>query len=351
MRKSSILKTYLLLSSLSLIVSCESINNLPDQNTVNIQSNSVLLTKTAIQGWKKHISDIELEGGSIQKDCEPFYKTAKGKLKGSVMLFHGYSGCPQQYKEIATELSNNGFNVFIPLLPGHGQERVIKNGKYSDFSIKLPDMENTYEYEYFAKQMGSILKDESGVKVVGGLSVGGVVAAKAMITNQDVYDRAILMAPFFDASGISSIAIPAVGAVIPNKEIGWGEKCEKERELGRAGYCSFKLSNLVAVRKFGLNTLKETENIKKSVQIIGAEKDPAASNSKLFEASNKIKNSKICFFPKGTTHSMFSRYDNPGVDMFWLNALKSQLIDYVSTGKNFDTSGKSEFNSPLCRFK
>ncbi len=53
----------------------------------------------------------------LQKGAEPFL------LKGGdigVVLIHGFSGSPYQYKELSNSLSKKGYTVYAPLLPGHG---------------------------------------------------------------------------------------------------------------------------------------------------------------------------------------------------------------------------------------
>ena len=146
-----------------------------------------------------------------------------------------------------------------------------------------------------------------------------------------------------------SVLLPALGEVVPNKRHSWGKECEEQRRLGRAGYCNFKITNVVAVRRFGLDTLKEINRIKRPMQIVGVEKDPAASNSAIAEVVRKLPNNQACLFIKGANHSMLSRQDNVGVKMFWLDLLTRQLVNYVDTGKKFDVVGNSEHDMNLCR--
>lgn len=339
------------LGVLALLVGCQSViqENVTEQITAkSINNKDVELTARTIKGWQDHLKSAK-SGGELQKDCSPFFKLAKENVKGSVMLFHGYSACPQQYNEVAAELADIGYNVFVPLLPGHGRVPVKSGDKVIDNSENLPDVKSTVIYEKFAANMGLMLKDEPGTKVIGGLSVGGVIASRAMLANPDIYDRGFLMAPFFNAAGPVSLLIPAVEAIMPNKSMGWGEKCENQRRLGRAGYCDFKVTNIAAVRRFGLDTLKDVGNIKKPMQIIGVEKDPAASNSAIAEAVKKLPNSDACFFAEGASHSMLSRQDNVSTNMFWLAPLKQQMIRYIDTGKGFDIGSKSEHGLGQCR--
>ncbi len=345
------LKSLALFLAAAVITGCstDSVSLLPlnEQDTA-IQSVKRGISPNTLNAWNQYVNQVR-STGKIQKGCTPFYKKAEGNVTGSVMLFHGYSACPQQYEELSALLSKQGFNVFVPLLPGHGKQQIQVDGKTIDDSAQLPETDSINIYDNFAKNIGSILKDEPGTKVVAGLSVGGALAARVMLYHSDIYDRALLMAPFFNAAAPVNVLLPALGAIVPNRRMSWGEGCEKQRQGGRAGYCNFKIGNVAAVRKFGLETLKQVANINKPVQITGVEKDPAASNSAIAEAARTIPNSQTCFFAKGASHSMLSRIDNIGIEMFWLRPLQQQIVQYVVSGKNFDITGNSEHNLGLCR--
>ncbi len=296
----------------------------------------------ARKGWQVHLSEVYRLNQKVQKGCEPFVKAARGQVKGSVMLFHGYTACPQQYHELAPLLAAQGYNVFVPLLPGHGRPQVTRKGKVTDDTFKLPEEKGIFVYEGFTWAMGDLLKDEPGEKIAAGLSLGGAMAAHAMLKNPQVFDRGIMMTPLLDVAAPRSLLLPTVGPLIPHRRIGWGEKCENERRLGRAGYCEFDVTHVSAVRNFGLNVLKQVSQIKKPVQIVGVEKDPAASNSAMAKAYHRIPDAHACFFEYGTDHSMLSPQDNPGEDMFWLPQLKRQLVRYITTGQYFTTLGRNQ---------
>lgn len=52
------------------------------------------------------------------KGAEPIFINKKSKT--GVLLIHGFTSTPYQFKELADYLSGKGFNVSVPLLPGHG---------------------------------------------------------------------------------------------------------------------------------------------------------------------------------------------------------------------------------------
>ncbi len=45
---------------------------------------------------------------------------SEGKYKGVAVLFHGFTACPSQWSQITTLLSERGYEILVPLLPGHG---------------------------------------------------------------------------------------------------------------------------------------------------------------------------------------------------------------------------------------
>ncbi|MDJ0928185.1 MAG: hypothetical protein QNJ73_11130, partial [Gammaproteobacteria bacterium] len=90
-------------------------------------------------------------------------------------------------------------------------------------------------------------------------------------------------------------------------------------------------------------------------QVIGVENDPVVANyrvRRLLGLQEEAVNTTACFLPAGIPHSMFSRADNPGVDMFWLEAFHNGVVDFIVNGAAFPTNGEvSEAEAPweLCR--
>jgi carboxylesterase len=88
----------------------------------------------------------------------------QGEGKTAVLLFHGFTGSPEEMMELAITINKEGYDVFIPLLPGHGTNwrelSRIKSRDYISFS------ENVFE---------TIQRDYEEVSLVG-FSFGGTVA-------------------------------------------------------------------------------------------------------------------------------------------------------------------------------
>ena len=153
--------------------------------------------------WKKYHDSIPLnkylkEG--IQEQCRPrVFPSKTKKTKGVMILFHGYTACPQQYFEWAERLSANSWEVVIPLHPGHGYTKVDgqDNMKY------LPDTENFKEaYGGFVRQMNQLIEayPKDMLKATAGLSLGGAMATYALSKAPNLYDEAVIMTPAFEYS-------------------------------------------------------------------------------------------------------------------------------------------------------
>lgn len=54
----------------------------------------------------------------IIKEAEPFYKKTKGKKV--VLMIHGFTSSPREFRDLSLYLEKKGISSYAPLLPGHG---------------------------------------------------------------------------------------------------------------------------------------------------------------------------------------------------------------------------------------
>jgi esterase/lipase len=306
----------------------------------------------ASRDWQAYVAEATAQ--PLQQGCAPYSlpSSADQAYRGTVLLLHGYSACPQQYNEIAKELSAEGFTVLVPLLPGHGHAYTVDaNGKATDHTEDLITDAHYQDYGVFAKRMADIVaKAAPGDHAVMGLSVGGALAASAAEQSPGTFKRVLLMNAFFDiANGFGAAIVPVLNAIVPQFPYGWGASCEAERSTGRAGICQFEVTNLRAVQHFGQDTLKNVGSIDGQVQVVGVEDDPAASDGAIAQAAQTIAGSSACFFEKGVPHSLFSPQDNPGVNMYWLPSALADTTSFIGDGQAFKTAEASSVSSyPRC---
>ena len=144
-----------------------------------VLNDAVEVEKNWLPLWQTHIQE-ETTGKSIQQDCMPRYYPASKPSKGMVMFFHGFTACPQQYFAIGERLSAMGYDVFLPLSPGHGREPFDGAKGDQDNFKDLPSTAHAEEYvaveqdnqrlAEFVQKMNAIASLHPGPRYLAGLS-------------------------------------------------------------------------------------------------------------------------------------------------------------------------------------
>jgi pimeloyl-ACP methyl ester carboxylesterase len=301
----------------------------------------VATTATNLE-WEKYMAS--LPAAEIQPDCMPrrYDPPADTEQKGSLFLVHGYTACPQQFFEMSELFAKRGWTVYLVLMPGQGR---LHPAPHKDDYSKLP--KTTKEYTEFSELINRIARAENKLVSIGGLSVGGAVAARAALLAPDLYKRLILYSPFFQISGTFERTVVGTINLMPHAkhfEHGWGEGCFNEVERGRAGICTFEWAQLSTVDDFGTETIRLAQSsplLKTEVQFAGVEADKAASNSASVDFLRAIMANphvNYCVIRAPADHSTISRFDNPDEDKFWLPTLLHNSIEFIDGGTPFAAS-------------
>jgi len=123
----------------------------------------------------------------LHDSCHSTLLTHGSKVARTVIYFHGFTSCPAQGAELAKQLYDRGYNVYLPRMFGHGEADPTRH-TLSDLTAEhLVDMANE------SVDMAQGLGDEV---VVIGLSAGGTVASWTAQYRGDV-DHSIAVSPFF----------------------------------------------------------------------------------------------------------------------------------------------------------
>lgn len=295
----------------------------------------------ARDAWRAYVA--ELANVQLQPGCRPFMSTLPPGVdyRGVALLFHGYTACPQQFDEVSKALAARGIVVLAPTLPGHGRVPLRdSSGAAVDQVSSLPRDDDFAAYTRFAVKMHGILSKANGVRVVGGISVGGAIAAR-VAAHGDAADRVWLANSFFDAAGVAASLLAPANALAPDYRHSWGTACEAERARGRAGYCQFLITNLRAVQRFGTETAGMATRVKARTQILGVEDDASASSPAIAAYGRNVPMASTCFFRAGVSHSLLSRYDNPDEPKPWIPATILQLVRFAADGAFFREDGAS----------
>lgn len=305
------------------------------------------LSAPSEQIWQNHLTQVAQQ--PIQAACRPFRLPAAGRRRGSAVLLHGFSACPQQYWDVAPMLAEAGFDVFVPLLPGHGLVYQQEQARFVDQVDAMPTDPEHGRYRDFALSLADLLSGENGRRLLIGLSVGSAVGAEALSLRPAAFDRALLMAPLFDVVAPQNLYLPPLNLLFASRLAEWGPGCELERAGGRGGYCQFRLTHLRATQLLGLAALDRMNQIRATVQIVGVEGDGAANNAAIAAGVRHLNFGSGCLYRRGANHSLFSRYDAPDEDKFWLPDLERQVLRFATTGEFFATEQRAyDAGLPRC---
>jgi pimeloyl-ACP methyl ester carboxylesterase len=127
----------------------------------------------------------ETEGLELNPACDTILLTHGHRTERAVVLFHGFTNCPQQFRELGHTFYDLGYNVLIPRLPRHG----LADRKVENLSpLKAEELRDCADTSVD-------IACGLGQKVyVCGLSAGGTLAAWIAQNRSDV-TRAVLIAP------------------------------------------------------------------------------------------------------------------------------------------------------------
>ncbi len=131
------------------------------------------------------------DGLHLRPNTQSLFLQAKGQAKGTVLMFHGYTGAPWQCPELATKFNEAGYNVYAPRMPGHGfaDANEVPSGK------NIPDSGRREEWNEFIDETYQNAA-EMGVPVSAvGLSGGGNVALRLAQRHPEV-GKVVAMSPY-----------------------------------------------------------------------------------------------------------------------------------------------------------
>lgn len=182
-------------------------------------------------------------GVAMNPRCTLQFMTHGRKTARTVILVHGYTNCPQQFRELGRRFYERGDNVLIVPLPYHG----------------LANRMNTEQSKLRAEDMAAYADEVVDIgcglgekRVMMGISAGGVITAWASQHRHDI-DRAIIIAPML---GFKPVPVPLTAVVmnifslLPEIWTWWNEEL-KENIPPSYGYPRFSKHVVVETVRLG----------------------------------------------------------------------------------------------------
>ncbi|MBD2088506.1 alpha/beta fold hydrolase [Microcoleus sp. FACHB-1515] len=212
----------------------------------------------------------------------------------AIVFFHGFTAIPAQFDAIATVFHAAGYNVIVPLLPGHG----IADDWSRDHPPPLPEDWQVYEtFGCFWLQQAAAFGDRV---IVGGLSGGANLAGWLAVHHADRVDRALLFAPYLSNANL------AVGLVVRTLDIYFEWKTSSR--LKQFGYPGFSMPALRLLVEQGQALLDEAEAIPAAPMLIVSSDRDLAVNEKDHEV---LFESVLRYQPKAWHFCFDAKFDVP----------------------------------------
>jgi alpha-beta hydrolase superfamily lysophospholipase len=156
----------------------------------------------------------------------------------AVVLFHGFTNCPQQFDELARDFYRQGCNVIVPRIPGHGLRNRL--------TYALADVTPAQLKAFAARSFWLARGLGKRVSVVG-LSLGGTLAL--WLAQTQPLDLAVPVAPFLVPLPFSEKAGSALARLLyamPNF-YWWWDPTIKEKSLPPYAYPGFPTHSLAQI--------------------------------------------------------------------------------------------------------
>ncbi|GAA6621846.1 alpha/beta hydrolase [Scytonema sp. NUACC26] len=205
-------------------------------------SNYTTLINAIIQRTKAFEDDLPIKNNACRSKFF-FHPHPTSKV---CLFFHGFTAGPYQFEPIGKILFDAGYNVLVPLQPGHG----VAGNWDSNNPPPLPTEAKVYQE--FALYWLEVTRTLGEQVIVGGLSTGGNLAAWLFLERPQEINKAILFAPYI--SGTNSL-VDFFVEVLPI----YFEWLNKDNP-GNFGYKGFRVPALRIFLDLGEETLARVKN-------------------------------------------------------------------------------------------
>ncbi len=191
------------------------------------------------------------------------------------LFLHGFTAAPYQFEPLGEAFFKAGYNVLIPLQPGHG-----RSGKWNRQNPP-PLPTDIQVYQQFVLKWLQIAKTLGPQVVVGGLSTGGTLAAWLALEHPQEIDRALLFTPFL---GTRYLLFDWLIKILPI----YFEWFNKDAP-GNFGYKGFRIKALRIFLQLGEKLSKQVKTrVCAPTLMVCSEADKAVNRSKQQDFFTKV---------------------------------------------------------------
>ncbi len=236
---------------------------------------SIQLTDKMAESAFAALIASDLADQSLFAECRARRVDPPGDPVGVVVLFHGYTSCPNQFTGMANRLADAGYTVLLPRMAGHGLAgRIIEEG--------LVDLD---EFAAWGHSMLDIASAMNKTVIIGGLSAGATLALWLAEERDDI-DRVVAIAPMLNPllvpSPVTSAAANLLN-VVPSIPIWWDAGLRERAQVPRYSYAQFQTRSLGAVVTMGMAVSDDDDGTRGEVALIINPNDESVDNDRILQ--------------------------------------------------------------------
>jgi pimeloyl-ACP methyl ester carboxylesterase len=209
-----------------------------------------------VQSYEEALQRVETLREKELPDMNPVCKlqlmTHGKKVERAIILVHGYSNCPQQFRALGQRYYDLGYNVLLVPMPYHGLADQMTT---AHAQLKAEDL------AAYADETVDIAQGLGDQVIMMGISVGGVTTAWAAQNRSDL-DLAVIISPLF---GFKQVPTPLTAAVmniylfLPDSFVWWNPVLQADSPPAYA-YPRYSKHALVQAVRLGFATQLEARN-------------------------------------------------------------------------------------------
>lgn len=223
----------------------------------------------------EQFQQLESKVGLKNEACRSKFFVHPHNTSKVFLFLHGFTAGPYQFEPIGKAFFNKGYNVLIPLQPGHGLAGNWHRQNPPPLSTEIETYQNfVLEWLQIAQTLGEQV-------IVGGLSTGGTLAGWLALEHPQKIHRALLFAPFL---GSHNFLFDGLIKTLPI----YFEWFNKDAP-GNFGYKGFRIPALRIFLELGQDLLQQAaKTVSAPMLIVGSESDRAVSLSKQQDLFNMV---------------------------------------------------------------
>lgn len=222
------------------------------------------------------------DGDDIAPECLSRVIDQGRRTEKVVVLLHGFTNCPAQFDAVAQAYADQGYNVVVPRLPGHGYSDRLTDAPSAVHPADLADLGDE------AVDIATGLGDQ--VEVVG-LSGGGTLAGWLASRRPEI-TRATLIAPLVIPKVLPEFTVAPVARLArfaPDYYLWWDSSKKDALADPPYAYPRYSLRSLGAFLTLGRSTQEvDREQPLDQLVVVTNENDGAVSNVGVGEVADHL---------------------------------------------------------------